>query len=74
LATKENTVAVSKPKKLAQAPRVGQRLAYDDGRRSIGKVVGVNSLSMQVLFDDSMESTLVRFDDPQWMDYITFEQ
>jgi len=28
---------------------------------------------MQVLFDDSMEPTLVRFDDPQWMDYITFD-
>ena len=67
-------MAVSKSKKLAHPPKVGQSLVYDDGRRSTGKVVGVNSLSMHVLFDDSMEPTLVRFDDPQWMDYITLDQ
>ena len=50
-------MAVSKPKKLALPPKVGQRLVYDDGRRSTGKVVGVSSLSMHVLFDDSMEPT-----------------
>ena len=73
LATKENSVAVSKPKKLAQPPRVGQRLVYDDGRRSTGQVVDVGPESMRVLFDDRMEPSLVCFDDPEWMDYITFE-
>jgi len=74
LATKEDTAAVSKPKNLAHPLKVGQRLVYDDGRRSTGKVVAADSLSMHVLFDDKIEPTLVRFDDPQWMDYITFDQ
>jgi hypothetical protein len=72
VATKDNTVAVSKPRKLAQPPKVGQRIVYDDGRRSTGKVVGVSSRSMHVLFDGSMEPNLISFDDPEWMDYITF--
>jgi hypothetical protein len=75
LATKENTVEVSKPKKLAQPPRVGQRLVYDDGgRRSTGKVMAVGSRSMHVLFDKSMEPSLIQFDDPEWMDYISIER
>jgi hypothetical protein len=74
LATRENTVAVSKPKKLAQLPKVGQRLVYDDGRRSTGRVVEVGPRSMHVLFDNSMEPSLISFDDPEWMDYITFEE
>jgi hypothetical protein len=73
LATKENTVAVSKPKKLAQPPKLGQRLIYDDGRRSTGEVVEVGPRSMYVQFDNSMEPSLIFFDDPAWMDYITFE-
>lgn len=73
-ATKENTVAVSKPKRLEQHPNVGQRLVYDDGRRSTGKVLGVGPRSMQVLFDDRTEPNLIYFDDPQWMDYISFEE
>ena len=73
LATKENTVAVSKPKRLVQPPKVGQRLVYDDGRRSTGKVVEVGPRSMHVLFEGSMEPSLISFNDPQWMDYITFE-
>jgi hypothetical protein len=28
---------------------------------------------MYVRFDDRMEPSLVSFDDPEWMDYITFE-
>ena len=74
LATKENTVAVSKPKKLTQPPKVGQRLVYDDGRKSTGTVVEVGPCSMHVLFDNRIEPTLISFDDPQWMDYITFEE
>jgi len=74
LATKENTMAVSKPRKLDQPPRVGQRLVYDDGgRRSMGKVVVVDSRSMHVLFDKSMEPSLIQFNDPEWMDYISIE-
>jgi len=73
LATKQNTVAVSKPKNLAQPPKVGQRLVYDDGRRSTGKVMEVGPCSMYVLFDNSMEPSLIYFDDPEWMDYITFQ-
>ena len=72
LATRENTVAVTKPKKLTQLPGVGQRLVYDDGHRSTGKVVEVGPRSMRVLFDDRMEPSLIQFDDPEWMDYITF--
>jgi hypothetical protein len=37
LATRENTMAVSKPKKLTQPPKVRKRLVYNDGRRSTGK-------------------------------------
>jgi hypothetical protein len=33
LATRENTVAVSRPKKLAQHPQGRRRLVHDDGRR-----------------------------------------
>jgi hypothetical protein len=73
LATKENTLAVSKSKKLAQPPKVGQRLVYDDGRRSTGEVVEVSPGSMYVRFDNSLEPNLISFDDPEWMDYITFE-
>jgi hypothetical protein len=73
LATKENIVGISRPKKLAQPPKVGHRLVYDGGRRSTDTVAGVNSLSMHVLFDDSMEPTPARFDDPEWMDYISFD-
>jgi len=74
LATKENTVAVSKPKSLGQLPNVGQRLVYDDGRRRRGEIVQVGPNSMYVLFDNSMEPTLIHFDDPQWMDYVTFDE
>jgi hypothetical protein len=73
LATKDNTVAVSKPNRVAEPPKVGQCLTYDDGRISTGKVVEVGSGSMYVLFDNSIEPTLIHFDDPEWMDYITFE-
>jgi hypothetical protein len=73
LATPENAVAVSKPKKLAPPPKVGQRLVYDDGRKSNGKVVEVGPRSMHVLFENSMEPSLIYFDDPEWMDYITFK-
>jgi len=73
LATKENTVAVSKPKKLGQLPKVGQRIVYDDGRRSAGEIVEVGPRSMYVRFDNSMEPSLIHFDDPAWMDYITLE-
>lgn len=74
LATEENTVAVSKPKTLVHHPNVGQRLVYNDGRRSTGKVVEVGPRSMHVLFDNRIEPCLIYFDDPQWMDYITFEE
>jgi hypothetical protein len=73
LATKENTLAVNKSKKLAQPPKIGQRLVYDDGRRSTGEVVEVGPRSMYVRFDNSLEPSLISFDDPEWMDYITFE-
>ena len=73
LATKDNTVAVSKPNRVAEPPKVGQCLTYDDGRISTGKVVEVGSGSMYVLFDNSIEPTLIHFDDPEWTDYITFE-
>lgn len=73
-ATRQNTVAVGKPKRFAQPPKVGQRLVYDDGRRSAGTVVEIRPRSMQVLFDNRMEPSLIYFDDPQWMDYITFEE
>lgn len=71
LATRENTVAVRKPKRIAMLPKVGQRLVYDDGRQSAGTVMEVDPHSMYVLFDNRMEPSLISFDDPQWMDYIT---
>jgi len=37
-------------------------------------VVEVGPRSMHVLFDSSMEPSLIQFDDPQWMDYITFDE
>ena len=74
MATKDNTVAVSKSSRLAQPPKIGQRLVYDDGRRSTGTVVEVGPRSMQVLFNNRMEPTLIYFDDSQWMDYISFEE
>jgi hypothetical protein len=73
LATKENAVAVSKPKKMPLSPKVGQRLVYDDGRVSTGRVLEVGSRSMYVPFDNSMEPNLINFNDPEWMDYTTFE-
>lgn len=73
LATKENIVGLQKPRTMVQSPKVGQRLVYDDGRRSVGTVVEVGSHSMHVLFDNRIESNLIHFDDSQWMDYITFD-
>ncbi len=29
---------------------------------------------MHVLFDKSVEPSFIQFDDPQWMDYITFDR
>jgi hypothetical protein len=42
------------------------------GRRSTGEVAEVGPRSVYVRFD-SVEPTLIYFDDPEWMDYITFE-
>jgi len=75
LATKENAVAVSKPKKLGQPPVAGQRLIYDDGRpdrRVKGEVLQVHPRSMLVQFENRWEPNLIHFNDPEWMDYITF--
>lgn len=74
VASSVNTVAVSKPKRMAEPPKLGQRLVYDDGRRSAGTVVDVDRSLMRVLFDNRMEPTLIYFTDPQWMDYITFHE
>ena len=38
LATRENTIALSRPKKLPEVPKVGQRLVYDDGGKRAGEV------------------------------------
>jgi len=46
LAARESILAVSRPKRLAQTPKVGQRHVYIDGRRSTGEVVGVGPRSM----------------------------
>lgn len=73
LATPANFVAVSEPRKLNQPPRVGDRITYDDGRRSRGQVIEVGPHSMYVLFDNSAEPSLIDFGDPEWVDYITFE-
>jgi hypothetical protein len=35
--------------------------------------VEVGPRSMHVLFKNSMEPSLISFDDPLWMDYITFD-
>jgi hypothetical protein len=34
--------------------------------------VAVGSRSMHVLFESSMEPSLIQFDDPEWTDYTTF--
>jgi hypothetical protein len=73
LATPANVVAVSEPRKLKQLPKVGDRITYDDGRKSSGQVIEVGPHSMYVLFDNSMEPSLIDFDDAQWVNYITLE-
>jgi hypothetical protein len=52
---------------------VGDRITYDDGRKSSGQVIEVGPHSMYVLFDNSMEPSLIDFDDAQWVNYITLE-
>lgn len=71
LATKENTLSVSKPRRPIRPLKVGETVIYNDGRKRVGKAVEVGPRSMYVLFDGSMEPSLIDFDDAQWMDYIT---
>src|SRR5208283_3484713 len=53
LATPQNTMAVSKPKKMESLPRVGGHIFYDDGRQTPGghgraEILEVTSRSMLV--------------------------
>lgn len=77
LATPQNVRVVTKPKPMEQIPETGQHLAYDDGRpdhaNSRAEILEVNSRSMLVQFENNASPTLIYFDDPEWMDYITFE-
>jgi hypothetical protein len=78
LATPQNTMAVSKPKKMESLPRVGEHIVYDDGRKTPGglgraEILEVTSRSMLVQFENHASPNLIYFDDPQFMDYITFE-
>ena len=78
LATPQNTIAVSKPKKMKFLPRVGGHIVYDDGRRTPGGqgravILEVTSRTMLVQFENHASPNLISFDDPQYMDYITFE-
>src|ERR1017187_6616064 len=77
LATPQNVRAVTKPKPMEQIPEAGQHLIYDDGRpghtNSRAEILEVTSRSMLVQFENHASPTLIYFDDPEWMDYITFE-
>lgn len=78
LATPQNTIAVSKPKKMESLPRVGGHIVYDDGRKTPGghgraEILEVTSRSMLVQFENHASPNLIYFDDPQYMDYVTFE-
>ena len=78
LATPQNTIAGSKPKKIESLPRVGGHIVYDDGRQTSGghgraEILEVTPRSMLVQFEDHASPNLVYFDDPQYMDYVTFE-
>ena len=77
IATRENVTAVTKPKALTHVPRAGQRLIFDDGRprhRHCGEVVNdTYPDAMLVQFDDEASPNLIHFNDPEWMDYITFQ-
>lgn len=55
-------------------PRSGSASSTTMGAGPQGEVVEVGPRSMHVLFDSSMEPSLIQFDDPQWMDYITFDE
>jgi hypothetical protein len=77
LATPQNVRAVTKPKAMGEIPEAGQHLIYDDGRpghaNSRAEILEVTSRSMLVQFENRASPTLIYFDDPKWMDYITFE-
>jgi hypothetical protein len=77
LATPENVKLVEKPQRMRAAPRAGQHFVYNDGRPghtdSRAEVLEVTSRSMLVQFENHASPTLIYFDDPEWMDYITFE-
>jgi hypothetical protein len=78
LATPQNTKAVSKPKKMEYPPRVGGYIVYNDGRRTPGGrgravILEVTSRTMLVQFENHASPNLIYFDDPQYMDYVTFE-
>lgn len=77
LATPQNVRAVAKPKPMGEIPEAGQHLIYDDGRpghaNSRAEILEVTSRSMLVQFENHASPTLIYFDDPEWMDYITFE-
>ena len=77
LATPQNVIGVTKPKPIEQIPEAGQHLIYDDGRpghTNLGaEILEVTSRSMLVQFENHASPTLISFDDPEWMDYITFK-
>lgn len=77
LATPHNVKAVTKPKPMEEIPEAGQHLIYDDGRpshaNSRAEILEVTSRSMLVQFEKNASPTLIYFDDPEWMDYIAFE-
>jgi len=77
LATPQNVIGVTKPKPIEEIPEAGQHLVYDDGRpdhaNSRAEILEVTSRSMLVQFENNASPTLIYFDDPEWMDYITFE-
>jgi hypothetical protein len=77
LATPQNVRAVNKPKAMEEIPEAGQHFVYDDGRpghiNSRAEILEVTSRSRLVQFENYASPTLIYFDDPEWMDYITFE-
>ena len=77
IATRENVIAVAKPKLLTNVPKMGGHLTYDDGRaghRVHGEVVDDSYPNATLVqFDHMASPDLILFNDPEWMDYITFE-
>ena len=60
-----------------QQVRIGQTLTYNDGRpghRNVrATVIAVKPNGFVAQFEDRADTTLINWDQPNWIDHITFE-